>query len=139
MKKTIKKISGYFDALEFWNSCELGKPVVKDTEVIIPASHIEIFEEHPLNQTGRPIIWGESKLVFGGVRRSDRVVFEYLGDPKSGGGFKRSYQISDGPFALVDEPVMTFVFEGILLEPLSYVTWEIDSVSFHLEVEESIA
>jgi len=34
---------------------------------------------------------------------------------------------------------MTFVFEGILLEPLSYVTWEIDSVSFHLEVEESIA
>jgi hypothetical protein len=46
-----------------------------------------------------------------------------LGDPKSGLGFKPSYTITDGPFAKTQESTTNFLLEGILEEPLSYVTW----------------
>ncbi|HEY9904112.1 MAG TPA: hypothetical protein V6D43_17065 [Candidatus Sericytochromatia bacterium] len=33
-------ISGHFDELEFWDSARFGKPVIKDTEIIVPADNI---------------------------------------------------------------------------------------------------
>jgi hypothetical protein len=33
-------ISGHFDELEFWDSARFGKPVIKDTEIIVPVHNI---------------------------------------------------------------------------------------------------
>ncbi|RCJ29409.1 hypothetical protein A6770_22005 [Nostoc minutum NIES-26] len=127
-------ISGYFDELEFWDSCYFSKPIIKNTQLIIPSRNIGLYEGHPLNNTDQLTILQSGKLIFSGIQRSERVIGEYLGEPNSGKGFKPSYTIVDGPFRQTDEPTTKFFIEGILEEPLSYVTWEIESVSFHLEV-----
>lgn len=127
-------ICGYFDELEFWDSCYFGKPLIKNTQLIIPSRNIGLYEGHPLNNTGQFMILQSGKLIFSGIQRSQRIIGEYLGEPKSGRGFKPSYTIADGPFPKIDEPITKFFLEGILEEPLSYVTWEIESVSFHLEI-----
>lgn len=131
-------INGYFDEIQLWDSAYFGKPVITDTAIIIPARNIEICEGHPLNNTEKPIILSEGKLIFGGVQKSERLIGEYLGDPKSGIGFKPSYKITDGPFVKTDEVVELFVVEGVLEEPPAWITWEIESVSFALEVSEAI-
>lgn len=127
-------ISGYFDELEFWDSCYFGKPVIGKSDLIIPARNLGLYEGHPLNNKGKHMILPKCRLIFSGVKKSERVVGEYLGEPKSGKGFKPSYKVIDGPFPKTDEPVNNFFLEGILEDPLSYVTWEIESVSFDLEV-----
>ncbi|WP_322736283.1 hypothetical protein [Nostoc sp. DedQUE12b] len=127
-------ISGYFDELEFWDSCYFGKPIIKNTQLIIPSRDIGLYEGHPLNNTGQFMILQSGKLIFSGIQRSQRIIGEYLGEPKSGRRFKPSYTIADGPFPQTDEPRTKFFLEGILEELLSYVTWEIESVSFHLEI-----
>ena len=134
----MKIINGYFDDLEFWNSCYFSKPVIKNTDLIIPVRNIGLYEEHPLNNTGQLTILPEARLIFSGVQRSQRIINEYLGKPNSGKGFKPSYKVTDGSFTKNDKLVSQFFFEGILDEPLSYVTWEIDSMLFFLEVSENI-
>lgn len=135
----MKIINGYFDELEFWNSCYFSQPVIKNTELIIPVHNIGLYEEHPLNNTGKLMILPEARLIFSGVQRSERVINEYLGEQNSGKGFKPSYKVSDGPFLKNDKSVTQFFFEGILEEPRSYVTWEIDSMLFLLEISENFA
>lgn len=127
-------VEGYFDELEFWDTTYFGKPIVKDTKLIIPARNIKLYEDHPLNTKGEPILLTKSNLIFSGVQKSERVISEYIGTPKSGQGFKPSYKVVDGLFAKTNEPTNSFYLEGILEEPLSYVTWEIESSFFYLEI-----
>ena len=127
-------ISGHFDELEFWDSARFGKPVIKDTEIIVPVHNIRVYQEHPLNKIDESILLPEAKLIFSGVQKSELQIAEYLGDPKSGDGFKPSYKITDSHFVTTDKLGETFVLEGVLEEPLSWMTWEIESVSFFLEI-----
>lgn len=134
----MTKISGHFDELQLWDSAYLGKPVINDTEIMIPVRHIEVDPGHPLNHTDKPILLPEGQLIFSGVRKSERLIGEYLGDPKSGAGFKATYKITDGPFATTDEGVEAFVVEGVSEDPWAWITWEIESVSFALQVSQSL-
>ncbi|HAG81739.1 MAG TPA: hypothetical protein DCL61_11360 [Cyanobacteria bacterium UBA12227] len=127
-------INGYFDELEFWDSCYFGKPIIKDNKLVIPVRNLGIYETHPLNNTDELIVLQECKLVFCDVQKSERIVYEYLGEPKSGQGFKPSYKVNDGLFMKTAEPITTFFLEGVWEDPPAYVTWEINSVSFYLEV-----
>lgn len=127
-------VSEYFEELEFWDSSYFGQPLIKNTTLIIPTRDIRVYEGHPLNNIGQTILLPSVKLVFSGVQSSVRVVGEYLGHPNSGKGFKPSYEIVDSSFRKTSEPTKIYFLEGILSEPLAYVTWEIESVSFHLEV-----
>ncbi|GAB4208406.1 MAG: hypothetical protein Fur006_67240 [Coleofasciculaceae cyanobacterium] len=127
-------INEHFDELEFWDSARFGNPVIKDTEIIIPVHQIRVYQEHPLNNTNEPILLPKAKQIFSGVQKSERQIAEYLGDPKSGDGFKPSYKITDSHFVTTDKLGEIFVLEGILEEPLSWITWEIESVAFFLEI-----
>lgn len=130
-------INDYFDELEFWDSCYFEAPEIKNDVLIIPAHNIRLYEEHPLNKTDKPILLRKANLVFNGTQRSERSVGEYIGKPSSGEGFKPTYTITDGPFPENNDATETFLLEGVLKQPLSYITWEIKGSSFQLEIEES--
>jgi hypothetical protein len=128
--------NGYFDEIELWDTAYFGNPIIADTTIIIPTRNITLSEGHPLNNTGKPILLPEGKLCFSGVTKSERDIAEYIGDPKSGKGFKPAYKIIDGPFPRLARPVTNFWVEGIWENPPAWITWEIESVSFCLEIPE---
>ncbi len=72
-------------------------------------------------------------MIFEGVVRSERTLFEYIGDPVQG-QFKSAQKVIDGPFSHNNEAHLIFGLEGILEKPVSWVDWEIECVSFSLEV-----
>ncbi|GEM_PF-1314738 len=129
-------VNGYFDEIELWDTAYFGNPIITDNTIIIPTRNITLYEGHPLNHTGNRMLLPEGKLCFSGVRRSERDIAEYIGDPKSGKGFKPAYKIIDGLFTKVDRPVTNFWIEGISENPSAWITWEIESVSFCLKIPE---
>lgn len=100
--------------------------------MIIPVRQVVAYKEHPLNNTDKNIIFPECNLIFFNPKKSICVISKYL-DPKNYKGFHPSYTVSD-LFPEVDELTETFILEGTLENPLSWITWEIESVSFSLEV-----
>lgn len=138
-QKNNVSIKGYFDELEFWDSSHFDTPIIKEDQIIIPTDNILVYPEYPLNNTDKPIMLSEARLIFKGVQKSEIIVYEYLDDPKSDAGFKDPYPIIDDSFIKTDEEVETYIIEGVLKEPLSWVTWTIISHSFELEVSVSTA
>ncbi|HLP91053.1 MAG TPA: hypothetical protein VK184_21025 [Nostocaceae cyanobacterium] len=126
-------IKDYFDELEFWDTAFFKQPIVKKGELIIPARQVVVYKEHPLNHTDENMTLPECNLIFTNPKSSVRLVSEYL-DPENYKGFKPSYIISDGSFPQINELTELFVLEGTLENPPSWVKWEIESVSFSLEV-----
>lgn len=129
-------VNGYFDEIELWDTAYFGNPIITDTAIIIPTRNITLFEGHPLNKTGKTLILPEGKLCFSDVTKSERDIAEYIGEPKSGKGFKPAYKIIDGPFTKVEQPVINFWVEGIWENPPAWITWEIESGLFWLEIPE---
>lgn len=127
-------IKGHFDELGFWDKAYFENPIFESEKIIIPTRNIEVYKEHPLNNIGQTIILPKGRLIFNDIKKSERIIGEYLGDPKSGADLKPAYKVVDGPSAHINKPVTKFILEGILEEPLSYVTWFIESVLFTLEI-----
>lgn len=72
-------------------------------------------------------------MIFEGVVRSERTVFEYIGDSVQG-QFKNARKVKDGPFPHNNEAHFIFGLEGVLEKPMSWVDWEIECTSLSLEV-----
>lgn len=128
-------VPNYFDEIEFWDSSIFYEPIKENNHLIIPARNITVYPEHPLNRTDKPIVLWMGKLIFRDVKKSERLISEYRGDPKSGEGFRDSYKIEDSGFENIKEnDVERFILEGVLAKPFAWVTWTIESSSFALEV-----
>ncbi|MGB3695595.1 MAG: hypothetical protein WA865_17405 [Spirulinaceae cyanobacterium] len=92
------------------------------------------YEEHPLNNQDKPLIMPKGKLIFQGVRKSERFIYEYYIDSGGKQKGKPGRKVIDGPFIEPNEDVEAFVIEGVLKQPWAWISWDIESVSFELEV-----
>ncbi len=65
-------------------------------------------------------------------------LWHYLAERHESGHFKAvepSILILDGAFPDITEPVESFFREGVMLVPHAWVSWDIESVSFYLELD----
>lgn len=129
-------IDNCFDELEFWDTGYLCQPTITVDKIVIPVNDIRVYEEHPLNNTGKPMILHNGKLVFSKVSKSERIVYEYVVDTEGKATkHKQEKKFVDGPFAAVKDPVKTFVVEGVMKSPYVLINWQIECASFCLKVE----
>ncbi|MCL9845570.1 hypothetical protein [Ralstonia solanacearum] len=71
-------------------------------------------------------------LIFNGVSRSVIKITEYIGDPRNPRGFKDEYEIANVFPIEPDEGGATYLFEGIMREPIAWVEWEVRAKDFEL-------
>ena len=67
-----------------------------------------------------------------------RELWHYFAEPHESGDFQAgepSILILDGAFSDITEPVESFFREGVMLVPHAWVSWDIESVSFYLELD----
>ena len=126
------KITGYHDYYDFFE-CHLQPPLIEGNRLIVAIHNLGIMPDHPLNSSDRLLYLKDCTMIFEGVVRSERTLFEYIGDPVQG-QFKSAQKVKDGPFSHNNEAHLIFGLEGILEKPVSWVDWEIECVSFSLEV-----
>lgn len=122
----------YYDYYDFFE-CRLQPLSIEGSRMTVTIHNLGLMPNHPLNPSDGLLYLEDCKVVFKGVVRSERAVFEYIGDPMQG-RFRAERKVSDGLFPSNDEANLTFNLEGILEEPMSWVNWRIECVSFHLEV-----
>ena len=131
-------IQNNFDKL-YTIASDYEQAIVVDDKMVIPTRNLGVIPGHPLNPTPAETIFiSECYLVFEGVKKSIRELWHYVAEPSESGHFKTvesSITIVDGPFPDIDEPVESFLIEGVMLVPHAWVSWEIESVSFYLEME----
>jgi hypothetical protein len=128
------KITGYDDFYDFFE-CRLQPPLIDGARLIICIHNIGIMPEHPLNSSDHLLYLKDCQMVFEGVSRSERKVYEYIGDAMLG-QFKSEKKVTDGQFPPNKKADLTFRLEGILAKPMAWVDWEVECVSFYLEVPE---
>jgi hypothetical protein len=131
-------IQNNFDKL-YTIASDLEPPIVVGNKIVIPARNLGLIPGHPLNPAPQETIFiPKCYLVFEKVKKSIRELWHYVADPPESGHFRTvepSSSIDDGPFPELGEPVESFLIEGVMLVPHAWVSWEIESVSFYLEVE----
>jgi hypothetical protein len=111
------------------------KVEIDEFGIVIEIHNLGVFPPHALNPPKEGMFLPQCRLVFEGVKKSERVIYEYLTDEKTP-GIKPSYVVVDGPFSnpLEENPSATYSLEGILKKPLAWVDWTIESNSFYLEI-----
>ncbi|MEZ2318295.1 MAG: hypothetical protein ACBR15_04705 [Microcoleus sp.] len=131
-------IQNNFDKL-YTIASDYEQPIALDDKMVIPTRNLGIIPGHPLNPTPTETIFiPKCYLVFEGVKKSIRELWHYVAEPAESGHFKTvesSIAIVDGPFSDIVEPVQSFLIEGVMLVPHAWVSWEIESVSFYLELD----
>jgi hypothetical protein len=118
-----------YDSVE----CNLKPPLIEGNQITVGIENLGIMPEHPLNSSESLLYVKNCQLIFEGVVRSERIVSEYAGHPRHD-GFKPPQKVVDGPFRPNNKATVTFRLGGVLQAPLSWVDWEIQCVSFYLEV-----
>ena len=131
-------IQNNFDQL-YTIASDFDRPIALDDKMVIPTRNLGIIPGHPLNPSPQETIFiPNCCLVFEGVKKSVRELWHYVAEPAESGHFKAvepSISIVDGPFSDITEPVQSFFIEGVMLVPHAWVSWEIESVSFYLELD----
>ena len=131
-------IQNNFDKL-YTIASDYEQAIALDDKMVIPTRNLGVIPGHPLNPTPAETIFiPKCYLVFEKVKKSIRELWHYVAEPAESGHFKTvesSIAIVDGPFPDIDEPVESFLIEGVMLVPHAWVSWEIESVSFYLELE----
>lgn len=132
----MRRIVGHFKGLNFSDGVDLEEVSIEDDKIVLEVSNVGVLPKHPLN-TGHKMQehLGRCRLIFEGVKSSRRVLYEYAVDPWHD-DFKAPRTIIDGPFREVGEPVTLFGFECVSTQPPAWVDWEIESVTFILEIED---
>ncbi|MGA3892033.1 hypothetical protein ACI2S3_25575 [Ralstonia nicotianae] len=128
----MRRVVGHFDDLHFTES-HFGPPSVEEGVLEIPVSGLLTLRGHPLcDGTLNPI---RGYLVFNGVSKSVRKITEYIGDPRSPRGFKEEYLVEDICTIGQEAGGTTYLFEGIMREPVAWVEWEVSAKNFELLVD----
>ena len=128
-------ISNHFDLLYFTN-CNLERPLIHDSKIVIPTRHLGLLPGYPLNPQNEIIFLSKSYLIFEGVKTSVRQLTGYVEEPPGSNHFKpleeNSRTVIDDDFPEVAKTVNLFGLEGAFEDPLEWVDWEIESASFYL-------
>lgn len=127
-------IENYYDELHF-TDCDLSIESLGKDRLVIQVSNLGVLPGHPLNTTPAMIFITHCRLVFGGVRKSERSMHEYIGDPTAG-IFRTPYTIVDHQSqGQAHKPGTVYELEGVLDHPRAWVDWTIESTAFFMEVE----
>jgi hypothetical protein len=112
----------------------VGKPVVDGNDLIVPIESVFVLGGHPLCEENPGPHKG--KFIFHDVYSSKCELTEYIGDPKKPDGFKDPYVIENMKSREVEDgDVKEYAFEGIFVDPVAWVDWEIQARSFEFVVE----
>lgn len=128
------RIENYFDDL-FFTESTLGVPLVEGNVVRVPVYGLFPIRNHPLLQHSNGPV--HATLVFEGVVRSERILVEYIGDPKKPEGFRDQRREKDGPFPYpeCETERREFGFEGFWETPPAWIEdWVIEARNFALEI-----
>lgn len=128
-------ISAHFEQLYFAN-CNLEKPLIYNSKIIIPTRQLGLLPDHPLNTNQEMIFLSKAYLIFDGVKKSVRQLTGYIESSPDSRHFKpleeNSRIVVDDDFPDFNGNVSLFGLEGVFDEPLEWVDWEIESASFYL-------
>ncbi|MBD1927911.1 hypothetical protein H6F74_16910 [Trichocoleus sp. FACHB-90] len=114
-------------------------PIIMCSKIVILTHKIGILPGHTLNTTDDVIFLPECNLIFEGVKRWVRHETRYVEELSGSNRFQpketRQETVPDDLFSIFAPPPVTlFEIEGIFKNPLRWVDWEIESISFGLEV-----
>lgn len=129
----MRLIDNYFENLLLSDSIEFSTPVIEGADLKVKARNIAILPGHPLNGGDKEILLEEANLVFKGITKSIRMIYEYEDNPKVD-KFRPPYKIVDVLFPTSKDEKCSFGLEGTLISPPAYIDWEIDCDSFTLEI-----
>ena len=128
----VNIIKEHFDDL-FLQDADFGEPQWCGANLIVPACGVIALEKHPLGGGEGTRVNGQ--LRFQGVVASTRLQAEYRGNPKID-GFREPYTVIDHPIEYQPvSPTQTYSFAGMLLQPLAWVEWEVESASFEFVMD----
>lgn len=127
------RVENYFEKLILFDGVKLSSPLLNGDELRIIAQDFSVLPGHPLNKGEIEMILKEATLIFKGVTKSVRTIYEYEKNPKEE-EFDSSYVIVDVLTSINEGEGISFGLEGVLTNPLAYVDWEIDADSFILEI-----
>lgn len=128
----MRRVVGHFEDLHFTES-NLGAPVFEGRTMKIYATGLIPIKGYPIDTEVSRLLSGN--MIFKHVTKSIRSVTEYIGDPKRPQGFQEERIVID-----IDErPDLqrgtTFIFEGILQNPLAWVEWEVVATEFEFHID----
>jgi hypothetical protein len=127
---------GAFDddfELIYFTDCRLGKPIVSGDNLEVSVWNIGLMPDHTMNDSDRLVFLDRARLLFLGVKRSERNIRRYAGDPELG-VFLPSYTVVDIDRDNMISEVKTYNLEGILEEPEAWVDWTIEARAVVLEL-----
>jgi hypothetical protein len=73
-------VSNHFDLLYFTN-CNFDRPLIRDSQIVIPTRQLGLLPGHPLNPQNEIIFLSKSYLIFEGVKSSVRQLTGYIEEP----------------------------------------------------------
>lgn len=120
-----KYLKNYESEIDFEYSV-VKDPVIRGREMTVPIKDLRINGE----------FFAQCNLIFKGVKKSERTLWEYIGDPKSGQGFKPKRTVIDVPPADIDIEAKLYGIEGVFESSegwSAWVHWEIESVNCVIE------
>jgi hypothetical protein len=120
----MTKAKGYFDEVQM-TECKISSFEFIGSDLVIYIDKgIELYKPHPL--AGIISVSEPCKIIFANVMSSIIVLDIYAGDP-SKDGFKEEKKVTHqvNPDCSLQPKFEDFFVEGILLNPLSWVSWNI--------------
>ncbi len=121
-------IENEYALLDFFD-CYLERLTVGPDTVTVGVRNLGVLAGHALKATDTRIVLPYCQFIFAGVTRSERVVYEYDSDPRTG-PFRPAYRVIDGPCsASSPQAPREFGLEGVLTDPWAWVDWTIHAVS----------
>lgn len=128
----MKEVQCNFYEIDFYDSF-LGEPQIVQNTMTIEARDIILLAGLLFKPRVEVVPISECELYFEGVRRSEKKLYEYVGNPADG-RFADPYTIFDGPFEQTAGELEHFEMEGVILQPRAWIAWNIEAATFRLRV-----
>lgn len=133
----MKEVQCNFYEIDFYDSF-LSEPHIVDNTMTIEARDVILLAGLLFKPKMIVTPISECVLYFEGVQRSEKKIYEYVGNPADG-RFAEPYTLFDGPFPQTNNEVEHFEMEGVIMQPKAWVAWNIEAASFCLRVPEDTA
>lgn len=132
----MKEYNCNFYEIDFYDSF-LEDPIVTGNNMTIRARDIILLTGLLTKPTVTITPIAECLLHFDGVRRSEKKMYEYIGDPAEG-KFADPYVLFDGPFEQTPGELEHFEMEGVIEKPAAWIAWDIEASAFRLEIPNDV-